>query len=314
MGPQVSQLRVDRALTNISLAFFNADFVADRVLPVVPNLKADSGKIAAYGNEHLRIYTAKRALYDTNQKRIEWSTNLDARYDIEYFDLDGYVPDRVIEQAEEPFDARRDAMLMVQHALMLERERALAVIMTDTAVLTQNTTLSGTSQWNDYANSTPEVDITTAKNAVFDATGLEANRVLMSRKVLETLKLHPFFVDQVRGVRLPSSEDVVNILKNFFGFDEVVIGKAKYISSNEGQTETMADVWGKDFVVYYAPKTPSLFAKSFGYSFQLKNHNWTVRTRREPQADKGELINVEHARDDKILTATAAYLIKNAIA
>jgi len=314
MTPTVRTSRVDQALTQISLAFVNKEYVADRILPTVPNLKDDTGLIGAYGNEHMRIYSSKRALYDTNQKRIEWSVNLDARYNINYYDLENYLPDRLVEQTRLPFDARRDATILVQQALMLEREKALADLMGDTAVLTQNTTLSGTSQWNDYANSTPEVDIITAKTAVFNATGLEANRVVMSRAVVEVLRLHPFFVDQVRGVRLPSNDDVVNILKGFFGFEEVVIGRAKYVSSVEGQTDVLADVWGKNFIVYYAPSTPSLFAKSFGYSFQLANRNWSVRTRREPIADEGELIKVQHARDDKVLTATAAYLIKNAIA
>lgn len=314
MGATPAQGRVDQLLTNVSLAFVNQNYIADQVLPVVPNLKKDSGKIGSYSKDHLRIYSAKRSLYDTSQRRIEWTYSQDDTYNIDYYDLDGYVPDRLIEQVDEPFDARRDSTIITQEALMVEREKALADIMGDTSILTQNTTLSGTSQFNDYSNSEPEVVITTAKTAVFDATGREANVILMSRVVLETLKLHPFFLSQVRGVRVPSEQDVVEILKSFFGFSKVLVGRAKYVSSKEGQTDTLADVWGKNIVVFYAPEKASLMTPSFGYSFQLAGRNWKVTSRREPNADKGELISVEHARDDKILMPTAAYLIKNAVA
>mgnify|MGYP000022198100 FL=1 len=314
MNPQTRLSRVDQLLTNVSLAYVNQNYIADEVLPIVPNLKNDSGLIGSYSNDHLRIYSAKRSLYDVSQKRIEWKYQQDDRYDIDYFDLETFLPDRLVEQTELPFNARRDAMLVVMESLKVERERSLAAIMSDTSILTQNSTLSGTSQWSDYANSEPEVDIRNARTAVFNATGMEANCIQMSRATLEVLKLHPFFLNQVRGVRLPSEDDVISILKSFFGFTKVLIGRAKYVSSKEGQTDVMADVWGKDLVIYYAPQTPSLMQKSFGYSFQLAGRNWTVRTRREPDSDEGELIKVQHARDDKILVPTAAYLYKSVVA
>jgi len=314
MNPSVRQGRVDQLLTNISLAYVNQTYIAQDVLPTVPNLKDETGKIGSYSNDHLRIYTAKRSLYDTAQKRIEWTYSQDDSYQIDYYDLDAYLPDRLIDQVRKPFDARRDAMLITQQALLLEREKALADVMTNTSVLTQNTTLSGTAQFSDYNNSTPEIVIRDARTAVHAATGMEANRILMSRDVLVALQLHPFFVNQVRGVRVPSEQDVVSILKSFFGFKSVYVGNARYVNSQEGQTETMASVWNKDIVVFYTPDAPSLFTNSFGYSFQLAGKNMAIRTRREPIADKGELINVEHARQDKILIPTAGYLIKNAVA
>jgi hypothetical protein len=316
MKPLARSGRVDRLLTNISLAYVNRNYIADLILPTVPNLKNDSGKIGSYSNDHLRVYSAKRSLYDTAQRRIEWTYSQDDNYNIEYFDLDGYVPDRLAEQTEAPFDAERDATLITQQSLMLEREVALASIMTDTSVLTQNVTLSGTSQFSDYLNSTPEIVIRDAKTAVFNATGMEANRIAMSREVLVTLQLHPFFLDLNKGrnVRAASEQDVIDILKTFFGFTSVYIGNARYISTKQGQAETLSPVWNKDMVIFYTPESPSLMTNSFGYSFQLAGRNYAVSKRREPNSDKGVLINVEHARDDKILIPTAGYLVKNAVA
>lgn len=314
MQPTARSGRVDKLVTNLLLTYTNEEYIADNILPVIPNLKDDSGIIPGISNEHLRIYSAKRDTYDTSQKRVSFSYTQDKRYNIEYYDLDGYVPDVVMEQADTPFSPRRDSALVTTQSLKLEREYALAQALTDTSILTQNVTLSGTSQFSDYLNSTPETVIRDAKTAVFRGCGRKANRIAMSYEVLQILQVHPFFLNQVRGVQLPSEQDVIDILKRYFGFKSVYIGSAVYNSAKDGQAEVLTPVWGKDIIVFYSPDTPTMFELSLGYSFQLTGRNYTVRVRREPNADKGELVNVEHARDDKILVPNAGYLIKNAVA
>jgi len=65
--------------------------------------------------------------------------------------------------------------------------------------------------------------------------------------------------------------------------------------------------------MFYKPESPSLFAPSFGYSFQLAGRNINVNTRRGTE-DKGDVVEVEMSYQDMIVDANAGYLIKNAIA
>lgn len=311
--PTLTTSRVEPQITNILQAYTNDDFIADKVLPSVPNLKEESGKIAGIGNSHLRIYKSKRALYDEGEHRMEFTYTNDDRYQIEYYDLEAYLPDRLRDQAQAPFDVKRDATLIVMQSLMLERENALATALGDTSIVTQNTTLSGTSQFNDYVNSDPAAVIETARTTIYEATGKEANSMIISRAVFNTLKRHPFFLEMVKGVKVISGSVLIGLIQDYFEIENVYIGKTIKITSNEGQTETKSVTWGKNIILFYKPAQASILAPSFGYNFTLAGKNLRASSRRH-QNDKGDLHRVDWAYQDMILDTNCGYLIKNAIA
>lgn len=315
--PNLTTGRTDRLVTNVLLAYKNPQFIASEILPEVPGLVDETGLIGKISNHHLRQYTSKRAVYDESQHRMEFKYTQDDRYNIDYYDLEIYIPDRVGSQLQQPFNSRRDSAFVLQQALMLEREVALATAMHDTAVLTNNVTLSGTSQFDDYANSVPEQKIETARDSVFDTTGLEANAIYMSRKVANTLKSHPFFLDLMKrnaggNVANISLSQFVTLLKEYFEFEYVNIGRAIKVTSMEGQTETKGSVWSNDVVVYRRASNPSLYEPSFGYCFTLAGMNKRFDVRRQ-EADLGDINRVMWAYQDKILDANCAYLIKDAV-
>lgn len=321
MFPKVTNGRVDPQLTNVLLAYKNNNFIAGEMLPTVPNLKDESGLIAEMGQSHLHQYSSARALYDESEHRITFTIDNSKTYRVDYFDLGVYLPDRLQEQVQSPFNMRNAAQFTVMQALQLEREIALANAMTSTAIITNNVTLSASSdKYTDTANSTPETDFDTARDSVFDNTGNEANAVYMSRKVMNTLRRHPWFLEialrtlgangQKNGSLSESA--FVETLKAWYELDFVFIGRSIKITSREGQTVTKANVWGDDVVFFHRPKSPELFAPSFGYSFQLQGKNLRTVIRRH-QNDKGDIVEVNWAYQDKILDANAGYLIKSVI-
>jgi len=320
MFPKITNGRVDPQLTNILLAYTNPQYLADQILPTVPGLKEESGKIPQMGNSHLRSYSSKRSLYDEGEHRIDFTLNNDSTYSIDYHDLSSYIPDRLQEQLQAPFDAKNAGQMTVMEALMLEREIGLAAAMTSTSILSNNTTLSGTSQYSDPVNSNPDVDFDTARDSIQNKIGREANAILMSRKVANALRRHPWFLEIAQSalkggaskVEALSMESLVATLKAWYGLEYVLIGNAINITSKEGQTETKAGVWGDDVVFFYRAPNPSLFTPSFGYSFQLQGYNRQTRVRRHT-SDKGDLVEVLWAYQDNILDASAAYLIKSAV-
>lgn len=314
--PKLSSARVDTQVTNILLAKTNEEknFLADQILPPLPNLAQESGKILSLKNNHLRTYDSKRAVYDESQHRIEFQYSNNDSYQIDYFDLDIYIPQRIIDQVQDPADARRDAGVTLLNTMMLERDRGLAALMTSTAIITNNTTLTGTSQYNDVSGgSRPEVDIETARTSVFNKSGREANAILLSRKVFNTLKTHPFFLNQTRGLSYLGEEVLIELIKDNFGFEHVFVGKTLMITTNEGQTETIGNMWGNDIVVFYRPNTPSLFEPSFGYTFKLQGKDLRASNRRHVD-DLGDMYRLEMAYQQKVLDTNLAYLIKNAVA
>lgn len=315
--PNLTTGRTDRLVTNVLLAYKNDTFIADKIFPQVPNLVDETGLLGKISNHHLRQYTSKRSLYDEGDHRMEFKYTQSDRYNIEFYDLETYIPDRLQNQLQTPFDSRRDSSFVLLQALMLEREIAAATALTSTGILTNNVTLSGTSKFSDYDNSTPETIIETARDTVFLATGVEANTALMSRKVANTLKAHPFFLDLAKRNAGQKVDNInltqfTELFKSFFEIDNVLIGKSIKITSKEGQTETKGGVWNDDLVLFNRPAAPSLVVPSFGYSFALKGMDKRTVVRRHPK-DKGDIIEVEWAYQDMIVDANAGYLVKSAI-
>lgn len=306
--PKLSSGRVDKLVSNVLQAYTNPNYIAGQILPTL-SVKEESGKIGALDNSHLRTYTSKRAVYDEGQHRMEFKYTQDDSYQIDYYDLEVYLPDRLKDQLDQPFNARRDAGQVLMQALMLERENALATAMTSTAILTNNTTLSGTDQWSDYANSNPDTDIEDARTVVQAAIGREANSMYLSREAFNTLKRHPFYLEMVKGLRVLTGSALMKLLKEFHEVENIYVGTAIKVNSEEGQTETKTAVWGDDCVLFYKPNVGSLYEPSFGYQFTLTGANVRADVRRH-ENDLGDIVRDMWAYQDKILDVNAAYLIK----
>jgi len=153
----------------------------------------------------------------------------------------------------------------------------------------------------------------TAKSSARISAGYSMNSVLIPRAVLDVLKFHPDFTDQVSGIHYVDDEIIVSLIKKNLGVKNVLIGETTYITSNEGQTEAFGDVWGKDVIFFYKPDNVSLMQKSFGYTFELASDQLRVTRYRAPN-DTGNNVRVAMNFDQKILDTNLAYLIKNAIA
>lgn len=311
---KVSDVRLDKRVSNVLMAYTNSDFIAGQMMPTIPNLTERTGKIPVLGTNHLRIYDSRRATYDRGRHEMEFTISTDLSYSIDDYDLETYLPDKLLQEQQSPFNLRRDAGMSLLQSMMLERENALATLFTSTAAITNNTTLSGTDQWNDYANSNPDTDVETGRNTIFNAIGREANAMYMSRGVFNKLKYHPLFLNRVSGVKVLSPAVLVNLIKELWEIEYLYIGKSIKVTSNEGQTVTKAKVWQDDCVLFYRAPRPSIYEPSFGYSFMIKGKNMKASNRREPNADKGTLERLEWSYQDKILDTNAIYLIKSAIA
>jgi len=308
--PTLKSGRVDVPLTNVLLAYKNEDFIAEQILPALP-VKKESDLIGALGNSHLRTYSSKRSLYDEGEHRMEFSYTKDDSYQIEFYDLEVYLPDRLIENCENPFDPRRDAGEVALQSLKLERELALAAAMRNTAIMTNYVTLSGTDKFSDLVNSDPVAVIETGRTSIYSKTGKEANSMVIGRGVFNTLKRHPAFLEQVKGIKVLSGEALIQLMKDTFEVENIYIGKGIQITTVEGQTETFDKVWGNDIQLFYKPSRSTMYEPSFGYQFTLPK-NLQADVRRHTN-DLGDIVRVYQAYQDKILDTNCAYLIKDAI-
>jgi hypothetical protein len=321
MLPKVTNGRVDQRLTDVLLAYTNPIYLADKIFPRV-EVAEDTGFIPRMGKSHLRVKSSKRALYDESAHRMTYSVDSDLSYRIDYYDISVHCPDRLSKQTKMPFSVHRDAAFMAMESLKLEREVAAASMLTDTTVLTNNKVIDGSTnkKYTDLTNSTPEADFDAAMASVMDKTGRNPNRVIMSNKVTNALRRHSFAktvaASYISGGKSAAKSLSMNAflegLKAWYGLDEILISSGIKVTSEQGQTETVGQVWNDDVLFYYAPANPTIMAPTFGMSLVVPGEERQGAIRRTVE-DKGDLVEAAWAYQDLLTDLDAGYLIKSAV-
>lgn len=312
MRPNIGDSKVDKLLSQFAQRYTNSTYIAEMILPVL-SVKEKTGKFAKFGKENFRVYTS--GIYrapGTRAHSVDYSVS-QGSYSTSERSLEHPVADEEYANSDDPYDPRRDATSVLMDNLMVNKERALATALTSTSILTLNTTLSGTSQWSDYSNSDPVTNIETAINAVRVATGSVPNSAWMSFVVFYKLKNHPDIREEVKYTNGGQFNDDAFIawLKGKFRLENVYVGSAVYNSADEGQTDSLADVWGKDFGVFYKSPTPTIMRATFGYTFS--DTPIEVDMYRE-ESHRRDVIRARNSFDQNIMDANLAYLIKDAVA
>lgn len=311
----VTQLKgiVDPLLTNVSSAYIPDGCIAEKLLPQV-KFAQYTGLLGGYGKGHLRIentVVGGKGKY----RQVSTITRTTTSFAIEGHGLSGLVTKQDYKNVKDPFDAEKDETMGLSTVLLLEKEKGLADTLTSTSVLTNYTTLSGTSQFSDYANSDPLTVFKTGKLAVKDACGANVNTAVIPYNIAETLRYHPALLD-VLGYKYArpgglSNDDLANALK----IEKVLVPDCYYNSAKEGQTDVLASVWGKDIVLAVIPNSAQKYQVSLGYQILLDGGQprkvYKQSVFNPPEATE---ILVEDEYDMLISAASAGYLIKAAIA
>lgn len=310
--PDISMVHVDQALTEVSIAYRNLQYVADAVFPVVPVSK-QSNKYFIYSKDNFRtLDDARRPGARANE--IDWALSTDTYY------CDGHalaqaIPDEMRANADQAIDVDVDTTEVLTDLIYLQREILVAAKAADPTVITQNTTLSGTGQWSDYTNSNPITAIEDQKVTILKQIGQLPNSLLVSYPVFKALRNHPQIIDRFKysqvGIVQPDH------LKSVFNVDNLYIGGAIKNLAKEGAADSLDYVWGKNALLFYKPATPGRRTVSLGYQFTLlfgANTGGFLVKRYRDEARTADIVEVQLYYDSKIVAPNAAFLWLSAVA
>ena len=311
--PQLSpaQARViDPVLTAVAQGYQNNEFVGGALFPQV-TVKQRGGKIISFGKEDFMIYNTGRAP-GQNTKRVQFGY-AGLPYLLESHSLEGQLPIENMQEADAVpgIDLGSVTVTKTQNIIALRKEKQQADLATNLSNygVSNKITLSGTSQWSDFANSDPVKDVEAGKEAVRKATGKRPNVMVVGASVFAILKQHPKIVDRIKytGRDIATPE----LLASLFDVEEVKIGDAVYTDD----FGNFVDVWGKNVVLAYTVKgTVNDAGKpTYGYTYQLEGYAIVE----EPYFDRSAKSWVYPVTDELapvIAGATAGYLISAAVA
>ena len=323
--PSRRQVHIDRALTNISVAFIqSADaFVAERVFPVVPVQKQ---------SDRYFVYEKEDWFRDEAQKRAPATESAGGGYDIDNtpsyfcekyaFHKDVTEEDRV--NADDPLRPNEDASRFVTQKMLLKREVVWAnkFFSPDT----WNNEAEGTSsspgsdevlQW-DQEGSTPIQDVDAAKMSIASKTGFRPNVLVLGADVYSALRNHDDILGRIvftqRGIVTP------DILAQLFDVERVVIGWAVKNSAAKGATEDTDFLLGKHALLAYSAPSPGIMQPTAGYIFSWQGllgagayGNRIVRLSMDQLGIGTERVEGEMAFDVKKVADDLALFFKNVV-
>lgn len=314
-NPTGSDIHIDRALSEIAIAYQNTQFVADRVFPMVP-VDHQSDKFYTWDKgSWLRNSVEKRTPGDTYPEgRMKISSDT---YYADIFHLAYPIPDEDVKNQDDVIELEQTGAEWLAHQFMLNREIQVATDMFAGSIWDDDLT-GGTDfvQWDDYENSNPVTDIDTYSQNIEIDTGTTLNTLVMGRQVFDKLKEHPVLLDKFKytGAGILSVDQIAEAL----GVETLLIGRAtQETSAEEASTATRAYVWGKHAVLLYVPASPGKRVPAAGYTFVWNidgnGLDISISNIREDNRDRN-LLKSKHAFDVKVTGADLGARFGSAVA
>lgn len=271
--PTYQQAHIDRALTNISVAYIQDEnnFIADRVFPQVPVQKQ---------SDVYFIYNKGDFFRDEARVRAGASESVGGDYGIQsanpyYCRVHAFHKD-VTEQDranyDTPLEADTDATEFVTSKMLIRRETQWAAKYFTAGVWSTQLTgvasnpVAGTSvmQWNQAA-STPIEDVANQIVKIASTTGYRPNTFVCTPAVFYALKNHPDVLDRIKYTQ--KGIVTADLLAQLFEVENFYVAWSVVNTANQGATDNINFTMGKHALLAYVNPRPALKKPSAGYIF-----------------------------------------------
>lgn len=322
--PNSSDVHVNAPLTNVSVAYIQsaADFISDKVFPIVPVDKQSDIYWVYTKNDWFRDEATQRAPA-TESTGSGYNLDSTNTYFCHVWAFHKDVADQVRNNADASIDVDRDATRFVTQRLLLRREREWHI--NNFAVNKWGkdyvgvaaAAVPGTSfiKWSDYTSSDPVANIQIGRMYIKSITGFRPNTLVLQEEVFEALKLHPDIIDRYKYTN--SSVITADMLARLFEVDRILISGAVYATNNEGAADNYSWVGGKGALLCYSAPNPGLLVASAGYTFGWKGlsnlgYSTAISTFRMEHL-KADRVEGEVSFDQKIIARDLGVFFGDAI-
>ena len=309
-GPKV---HVDRHLTNIALNYQPGGWIAQDIAPIVPVAKRSDSFIDYTQADMFRREDASRSPGD-EAKVVKFAASSNF-YNCKNWALKFRMTleDEANRDPEYRMLNEEGKTRFLSNKLMIDWETRVASL----ALVTTNvgSTVTVTSAWTDATNSRPISNIMTVRNNIYLGTGYMPNRMLFGYQAWNNF----IQSDQAKnsltnpnvtgGGFLPMADAVAR----YFSVDRVLIGGAIRNTADEGQAQTLADIWSDNVLIYYAPLQASVEFPSWMYSFRWNAPGLpNMQVERHPYDSRRKTYEVEvgYYQDEKITNAAFCHWLR----
>lgn len=263
-------LHTDAAVENLLVKYENAEFIADRVMPVITRTKRSDLFRKMKPEIAFNIPDARIASSEAMPNRANAALDTNGTFTVVDYGLMDFISTDEEANADAPLEPRMDSEEALVGFLSLAREKRVADVVFASGNYGSNTAaLSGSDRW-DNASSDPVAKILAVKKSPL----VTPNAMVIGYEAWDHLRTNTNFMAYVRsraqadGINTPLLIDEATVARAF-DLQYVLIGKAKYNSAREGATASYSYVWGKSCaLIRIEPRPSARKTQTFGYTFR----------------------------------------------
>lgn len=302
-----SKTYVDPLLTQVSVAYSNDSFIADRFFPVV-QVDKETGIYFVVDKANLRgTVDTKRGQFDRANRVIN---NLsEATYGplLEH-SLETAISERVMKNYDDPFKPKSNAVNFVSELLLVEKEKDLVTTINASGAPTSALTA------NPWSTAATDVigQVRTARNSIHQNTLKDANTIILAKDAYDAVLSNDQFIDRIKYTARPTESEIRNAMADFFDVQTVLIGKAAENTAAEGQADALDYIWKDTVIVAYVAPSPALETPTAGYHLTLSGARYVDEW--YEQERKSTIVRANDFYESKVIDANAMYIYTDVVA
>jgi hypothetical protein len=302
--PFQNQIHVDQLLSNISVKYKPADFIAQDVFPAVP-VKKQSDLYRVY-ERNFRIPETNRA--NRAESREYYFEVSNASYLLKRQSLKSYISDTDA-QNYDLADLRAETVEELTDVILRKMEFDVAELFTKTSWSLTVSLTAGNEFSANTTTSNPIPIFQTGTTTIVQNSGMMPNFGIIPRTGFVAMLNHISVLDRVKY----TSADVdAGKLAALLDIEKLHIPVSSYDSSNNlGMTQVVGSIFNaENAFIGYRPSSAGPLKASSGYIF--KNSLPMVKRWRDEERESEVIeVNVEYAA--KVVASLSGYLICNII-
>jgi hypothetical protein len=304
--PAIRDTYVNPLLTDIYVGYGGEqNYIAGALFPTV-EVDKETGIYFVRDKENLRAPADARRGEFSRANRVS-NTLSQATYTLEEKTLESPISWKLKKNGQIPFDAKKNATMLVTDKLKLDKEIDLQA----TILAAGAPGLDASTAW---ATITTDIvgQVRTGRDTIQKNTGKRPNVAVISKLSLNAVMKNTAFLDSIKYVNVVNEESLRSALAAWFDVPRILIADAINNTAKEGQaTDVMDWIWSDNFVLAYVTPTPALEVPTAGYEIKLSDvaavDEWS-----EPEI-KTDFVRATDYYDNKVVDPSAMYVITNTV-
>jgi hypothetical protein len=301
------------SLQEFDLMMDAENFISHRLFPVLDVGKQSGtfGKIKL--SSLLQNRESSRGI-GANYNRGNWQFD-DASYATKEQGVEEPLDDREKEMYRDYFDAAVICTMRAQRVILENQEKRVAAKVFNESTYSPTNI---TNEWDDYPNATPITDVESKVQAIWAASGLWPNAMVINRKVFRNLRNCAQIIDRLKyqgfvDVRAENINE--QALAAVFDIPMLMVAGGTKNIANEGADPSISSIWSDEYAwIGRVARTQDFKEPCVGRIFHWgadgSQERGLVESYREEQT-RSEIFRVRHDVDEVELQTTCGGLLGN---